>query len=233
MQSRRPIRRRARRTRSSCVEPASCASAPGRSVWVARSRVIDQLRLFLNRPLSDADRSRLFAIAVGLIVGTALVFALLDDAGPAAERTAGAIATRQPAEPALDSTPSATPTTAPLSEEGTPAPGENPARAEVVGAKRAARRFGGGSLPYTYARGRARDIRVAAAQLREHLGRARPRVPPAERHRHPRLVLVQSDVVSPSGARLVALVRDGKRRYSLALQLTRAHGRWRVARVGV
>src|SRR4051794_36088715 len=187
MQSRRPIRRRARRTRSSCVEPASCASAPGRSVWVARSRVIDQLRLFLNRPLSDADRSRLFAIAVALIVGTALLFALLDDAGPAAERTAGAIATRRPSEPALDSTPAATPATGRLGEEGTRAPGEPPSRGEVAGARRGARRFLAGSFPSASARAKPRDTRVATARLREQLGRDRPRVPPAERHRHPRL----------------------------------------------
>jgi hypothetical protein len=45
----------------------------------SRSAMVDRLRGFLNRPLSDGDRPRLFAPAVALIVGAAAILALVDD----------------------------------------------------------------------------------------------------------------------------------------------------------
>lgn len=197
--------------------------------------MIDRLRLFLNRPLSDADRPRLFALAVTVIVLSAVFLALLDRAEPAAERTAAKVRAATPA-PWTDApvAPEASPvvTAAPLSEEGTPAPGTEASRADVAAAKRAARRFLAGYLPYSYGRGRASRIRAATARLRRQLARQRPRVPATERHRHTRVVLLQSDAVSPDRGRLLALVRDGKRRYSLTVELTRRGGHWRVARIG-
>ena len=59
-------------------------------------------------------------------------------------------------------------------------------------AKRAARRFLAGYLAYSYGHAIApRRIRAASARLRAQLAAEPPRVPPRERRRHPRVVLVQ------------------------------------------
>ena len=46
------------------------------------------------------------------------------------------------------------------------------------------------------------------------------------------MVLVQSDSVTRVRARLLAFVSDGKRRYTLPLELVRTAAGWRVASVG-
>jgi hypothetical protein len=195
--------------------------------------VVDRLRLFLNRPLRDADRPRLFAIAVAVIVATAGVLALFEDSGPAPEPALTkiepplAVVTDPPAAP-----PEPSPTATAPSEEGTPAPGSVASRADVARAKRVARRFLAGYLPYTYGRGSARSIEGATGQLRAQLTRERPRVPAREQSRQPRVVLVQSDGVSRSRARMLALVRDGRRRYGVPLELSRTRGAWRVTSAG-
>jgi len=86
--------------------------------------------------------------------------------------------------------------------------------------------------PYTYGRGRARQIRPATPSLRRQLSATRPRVPARERRRAPRLVLLQSDTVGHRHAELVALVGDGHRRYTVGRSLERAGAGWQVARVG-
>ena len=48
--------------------------------------MVDALRAFLNRPLRDSDRPRLFAIAVAVILGAAALLAMLDDPGSPAGR---------------------------------------------------------------------------------------------------------------------------------------------------
>src|SRR4051812_37352500 len=142
---------------------ANWASGPAGWTSAARRGVIDRLRLFFNRPLSDAARPQLFAIAVALIVGAALVLPRFDDAGPAPKRTSARAVTVVPADPPVAPTPSPTSTTVPLSEEGTPAPSE-PSGTDIAGAKRAARGFLAGYLPYTYARAHARDIQAVTPQ---------------------------------------------------------------------
>ena len=55
--------------------------------------MLDRLRLFLNRPLTDADRPRLFGLAVAVILLVALALTLLRSAGegpPATGPTADA-----------------------------------------------------------------------------------------------------------------------------------------------
>jgi hypothetical protein len=202
------------------------------SASVTRSAVVDRLRLFLNRPLSASDRPRLFAIAVVLILAAAGLLAVLHDTAPSPPR---AVASHPPvppptvaAEPAV--LPSSTPTVP--SEEGTAAPDALASPAEVRGAKRVARRFLAGYLPYSYGRGSARQITGADPRLRSRLVRERPRVPASERRRRPRVGLVQSDGAGRVRARLVALVDDGRRRYTVALELARTGGGWRVTAVG-
>jgi hypothetical protein len=195
--------------------------------------VVDQLRQFLNRPLRDGDRLRLFAIAVVVIAGTAAILALLDDADspPHPSRAAATPLPSAPADPpATSPAPPATPR-AP-SEEGNLPAGSQPSSADIAQSKRAARQFLAGYLPYTYGRGRARRIAAVTPELRDRLTRERPRVPVGERRRRPRLELLQSDGVSRDRAELVALVGDGKRRYTVPLRLARSPSGWRVTDLG-
>jgi hypothetical protein len=192
--------------------------------------MVDRLRLLWNRPLRDGDRPRLFAIAVALIAAAAALLTQLERPAPSPP-----VKPRQalPAAGALEpaSTPAASSPPAEPSEEGTRTPGAT-SRADVAASKQAAHRFLAGYLPYTYGHGRARRIRPATAALRRWLAAQRPRVPARERRRRPRLMLLQSATVGHRRAELVALVGDGRRRYTVALELARTRAGWQVARVG-
>jgi hypothetical protein len=194
--------------------------------------VLDRLRLFFNRPLSDADRPRLFAAAVAVIAGAAAILALLDDAGPSAApaRPAAEAPTPAPAAVALPADP--TPEPAPPAEEGDVPAAQRASRAEVAAARRAARRFLAGYLPYTYGRGPVRRIGAVAPALRARLARERPRVPASERRRRPRVELLQSDGVSARRGAVTATVRDGRRRYPVRLELARTPAGWVVVDAG-
>ena len=201
-----------------------------------RTAVVDRLRLFLNRPLRDADRPRMFVVAVAAIIAAAAALALLDDIGPAPTpaRTdrAGAGSTDAAGRVEAPSTASPTATPALPSEEGRPARESVASRAEVARAKRLARRFLRGYLRFSYGRGATSAIVGSTDELRRRLAEERPRVPAKERRRRPRLVLVQSDSVSRAQARLLAFVSDGKRRYTVPLELVRTRAGWRVVSVG-
>jgi hypothetical protein len=172
----------------------------------------DRLRQFLNRPLRDADRPRLFAIAVVLILGAAGMLSLLDDAGSAPVERSSAPPSPDPPPP---------------TEEGSPPAAPEPSRRDVERAKRAARRFLAGYLRYSYGRGEVREIESAGAELRQRLARDRPRVPRAEARRRARVLLLHAE-----GAGILALVSDGARRYTVALELARTDAGWRVVDVG-
>jgi hypothetical protein len=198
--------------------------------------VIDRLRLVLNRPLDDGERPRLFAVAAAVILAAGITFALLDDAGPSAAPSRAATATPafSPASPALPpELPAQTP--APLeapSEEGTPPPALAASRADVAQAKRAARRFLAGYLPYAYGRASVGQIRAISDPLRRRLAADRPRVWARERHRRPRTELLQAEGVSRRHAQLGALVSDGARRYTVPLELEHSSAGWTVTDVG-
>jgi hypothetical protein len=192
--------------------------------------VVDRLRLLWNRPLRDADRRRLFAVACALIAAAAALLALLERPARTApaERPPRAPAASPPALPEPVASPAA-PDEPP--DEGTPAP-VAVSRAEVAAGKRAARRFLAGYLEYAYGRREAAEIRAATSALRRRLAAERPRVPARERRRAAELVLVQSDAVGRERAGFSALVDDGRRRYTVALDLVATPAGWRVARVG-
>jgi hypothetical protein len=193
--------------------------------------VLDQLRLFLNRPLRDGDRLRLFAIAVAVIATVAGLLAVLDDAGPAPRDQAA----RSSARPAPASTPvgiAPVSTVEAPSEEGHPTAGVHASARDVAASKRAARRFLKAYLPYTYGRARAARIAAVTPELRAELAAVAPRVPARERRRRPRLELLQSNGVSRDRAELVALVDDGRRRYPLHLQLANTRSGWLVTGLG-
>jgi hypothetical protein len=184
--------------------------------------VIDRLRIALNRPLADADRARLFLVAVAAIVLGAAALALIDDpAEPAGDRLPRAVAI-EPADPEA--------ALALPSEEGNPPAA--PSRADVATAKAAARRFLAGYLPYSYGQASPRAIEAVSDGLRERLAAEPPRVPEAERRRRPRLVLVQAHAVGEVRAAMLALVTDGARRYTVDLELERRRSGWRVTSVG-
>jgi hypothetical protein len=197
--------------------------------------VIDRLRILWNRPLSDAERRRLFAVAAAAILATAGLLALVHEPRPQADRPSRPHAAA-PASPAAATTASPAATDAPVfrapSEEGEPPEDLEGSPAAVAAAKRAARTFLAGYLPYSYGRLSARRIPAATPQLRRHLAANRPRVPARDRHRQPRLVLVQSNGVGRARADLVALVRDGNLRYTVALELSRRRHGWTVTAVG-
>ena len=192
--------------------------------------MVDRLRLFWNRPLQDGDRPRLFAVAVALIAGATAVLAQLDRPTPSPSSEAPARTTSPVPTPAPSPTAAPTATEDPH-EEGTRSAGSANG-ADILASKRSARAFLAGYLPYTYGRGRAERIDAASAALRRRLTARRPRVPAGERRRTPRLELLQSDAVGGGRAELVALVADGRRRYTIALDLARTRGRWTVTGVG-
>jgi hypothetical protein len=194
--------------------------------------VVDRLRQLWNRPLRDGDRPRLFAIAVALVAATAAVLTQLDGPSPA-PRPHRAVTSPVTKPQAPATAPAATPDMdrGEPSEEGHRTV-VRPARADVRASKRAARRFLGGYLLYTYGRVCARAIQSATGALQRQLDARRPRVPAGERRRSPRLTLLQSNSVGHRRAELLALVDDGKRRYTIALELARAATGWRVTRAG-
>ena len=195
--------------------------------------MVDGLRAFLNRPLRDSDRPRLFAIAVVLVLAAAALFAMLDDPGSPRAET-------EPAEPSPTPTPAGPPAAgserfalreAP-SEESDPPPALKASSADVAQARRAARGFLAGYLPYAYGRGRGRRIAHVSPSLRRRLASERPRVPATERRRRPRVALLQADSVGRSRAGMRALVEDGARRYTVPLELERTAAGWMVTGLG-
>ena len=114
------------------------------------------------------------------------------------------------------------------SEEGQPTAATHASPADVASAKRAARAFLAGYLPYIYGHHGAARLRGASGALRHQLATHPPRVPARERQRHPRLVTVQSNGVSPDHAEIAALVDDGHRHYTIVLELTRRGRRWLI-----
>jgi hypothetical protein len=194
--------------------------------------VIERLHAFMNRPLRDADRPRLFALVVVLLLAGAAALAFIER--PTARPAPSPRPASDPAPAAQlvePSPPAATEEEAP-SEEGKPPAAMDVPRRVVTAAERAGRRFLTGYLPYSYGRRDARRIPAISDRLRARLQRERPRVPPEVRNRRPRLVLLHADGVARRSGELVALVSDGAHSYSVRLELERAAVGWQVTDVG-
>ena len=192
--------------------------------------MIDRLRVLMHRPLADADRARLFLVAVAAIVLGAAVLALLDE--PPAHEPSQAHRPRPVAPAGVDS-PAATELALEVPrEEGDPPAAAEASRPDVQAAKAAARRFLAGYLPFSYSQAGARSIDAVSDGLRRRLKTHSPRVPRAERERRPRVLLVQADGVSDVRAAMLALVSDGARRYTVPLELERRRSGWRVTNLG-
>ena len=189
--------------------------------------MLDRLRLFVGRPLTDADRPRLFGLAVAVILLAAFALTVLRDEGQAPQATRPSATPAQPAS----TEPAAAAAEAP-SEEGEPPEALAASRADVAEAKRAARRFLAGYLPYSYGHRAPDDIRAVTPQLRAELASERPRAPAGAHRRCPRIVLLQTEGAGREHAGILALVNDGERRYTVPLELARLEAGWRVTDVG-
>ena len=196
--------------------------------------MIDRLRALLNRPIGDAERPRLFALAAAVVVTGAVLLALT---GGGSDRATG----DGPAAPDLNaSNGAAPPVPRPRDPAELPVPSEEGRRSkadqasprEIANAKAAAERFLAGYLPYTYGRGRAHNLPAATDELRRALAGARPRVPRSERGRPAEVVTLQIAGAGPSRMGMLALVDDGRRSYTVHMALARYGGDWKVTEVG-
>lgn len=193
--------------------------------------MIDRLRSWLNRPLADGERRRLFVVAVVVLLAAAGALTALDRPGrepvsaPARRDSASRELEAEPARPA--------PTSLEVpSEEGRLDPAQAASTSEVAAARRAARRFLRGYLPYTYGRGSPSSIAPASPRLLQRLAQSRPRVPARERGRRARIVVLQPNGAGRVRAGMIALVDDGARRYTVGLELERRRSGWLVTDVG-
>ena len=201
----------------------------------------------------EPGRKLAFAVAALVLLGIAGLLALRDS-GPAderdgrPERRAGPPAIR--AEPSARSEPGAiseardSPPTVPPSPSATPSPAsatavEGEARnapavapREARAAAAAASTFLKGYLPYSYGRAKVRRIRAAATPLLRELAASPPRVPASVAQARPQLVSVSAEAAT-GGSKIdvVAVVKDGQRRYSVRLSMREAGGRWVVSAV--
>lgn len=171
-------------------------------------------------------------IAVTVVLAVAAALALLDGSDRAPVRFApaksDAPARRAPRQPA----PVSPPALEAPSEEGRLDSAAAGSRSEIAAARRAAHRFLRDYLPYTYGRRSASEIALASLDLRERLTTHAPRVPVRERNRRAHVVLVQPNGVGRVRAGMIALIDDGARRYTVALELTRRRSGWLVTDVG-
>jgi hypothetical protein len=181
--------------------------------------VIERLRELLDRPISDAERRRLFVLAAAVVLAAAARLLLLGDGGGESEDA------EQPGpRPPVATAPPPPP---PAGVEGARAP----AGAPSAEAMRVARRFLSGYLAFVYGRGPARAI-DADASLIARLARSRVRVPPAARRREPRVVELRASGGDRDRLHVTALIDDGGvARYPVSLTLTRRGGGWFISEV--
>jgi hypothetical protein len=211
--------------------------------------VIGALQELAERPIAERERRRLFVLSAAVVVCAAALLITLrpgtaGDPKPAPPPAATRPDPPRPTPPAADNpdTPPS-PTRGGAKEAGESAhrargdagrrPPAGPARHVPERIERTARRFLGAYLPFLYGRGPARAIEPATAQLRTRLVRSLVRVPPAARHRYPRVVALRPRPVGGGRFAVTARVEDGgTARYPIELVVTRRRGRWRVVEAG-
>ena len=103
---------------------------------------------------------------------------------------------------------------------------------QLAAARTAAATFLAGYLPYLYGRARPRTISNVSAGLRAKLASQPPRVTPAQRSRHPRLIALSAIGRQPGQVLATATITDGGAApYSIRLIIGRTHGRWLVTAI--
>src|SRR4051812_6501229 len=198
--------------------------------------------------MGDRRRKLAFAGAAVVLLGITGFLALRDPV-PALQRDArterpagpSAIRTEPPGKSQSDGTgeghgspPSASPTPSPAPSPASATRGEGEARnapavapREARAAAAAARAFLDGYLPYSYGGADVQRIRPAATALLRELKESPPRVPARVARARPQLVFVHAEAATGgSDVDVVAVVKDGRRRYRIPLALRHTGRRW-------
>ena len=203
--------------------------------------------------MSDRRRKLACASAAVVLLGITAV-STLREAGPPARRDArpqqpaGTSAIRTEPLPASEfgqdgdareATPRLSPAPSTSSSSTPPTQGEREAKSPPAVAPRkaraataAARAFLAGYLPYSYDRSDAGQIRAAAWRLLRELQASPPRVRATVARARPRLISVRADATTGDlNIDVLAVVDDGRRRYSIPLAVRHAGRRWIVTAV--
>jgi hypothetical protein len=107
------------------------------------------------------------------------------------------------------------------------------AHADLARARRAAGRFLASYLRFAYGRASARSVAAVSRAVRDQLMRGAASATPAERRRHPRVVLVQVTAPQVGVARATGLVEDGGvTSYIVRVTLRRERSGWVVSAIG-
>lgn len=180
--------------------------------------MIDWLRALADRPIAEHQRRLAFALAAAIIVIAAGVLILTRGSSPPGMPP-------RPAAPNAPPRPSAPPS--PIAPPASGAP-RRPAAAPAA-AGQDARVFLHGYLAYLYGHAAARAIRGATPRLTRRLERERPRVSPATRARHPRIVALTARRIAGGRIAATATIADGGvARYPILVVLARHRGRWQA-----
>lgn len=177
--------------------------------------MIEWLRSLADRPIAEHERRLAFAVAAAIIVIAAGVLVLTGSSSPPTTRPP------RPAAPIAPPQPIAPP---PGASGASPGPAAAPA-----GATQDARVFLRGYLAYLYGHAPARAIRGATPRLARRLERDRPRVSPATRERHPRIVALTARPIAGGRVAATATIADGGvARYPILVVLERRGGDWQA-----
>ena len=189
-----------------------------------------RLQALWHRPIAERERRPAFAVvAFTLVAVGAATWATVDTD----DRPTGVPEPSAPAPASAGTVTTAQASATRSSATSKPHTGRHSRTpASVDAARRAAYRFlTQGYLAYAYGRARPEGIAPATGVLRRQLVLSPPRVPPAERTRHARIVALQVERAGAHRADAVAVVRDEARTYDVGLSLRRTRGGWRVAGV--
>ena len=189
--------------------------------------MIDRLRALWTRPIRDEERMPIFLGAAVVLVLAAVLLALTRGGQEAVTAARPAAPEAEPAAPAPREV--APPPAADAPREAPATVSDNDVRA----AKRTARRFLSGYLPYSYGRGPASAVGTAATpELRAELAATPPRAAARVRRLEPRVGSVQVEAMTSRSVAVAAFIEDGERAYSIALGLERGASGWQVSGLG-
>lgn len=177
--------------------------------------MIDRLRALAAKPIPESQRIAAFVLAAAFLVGVAVYFVVGGPSTQAGAPPPPSVPTRAPAEPSSPA----------IERESTPV---GPTALEVRQAKRTARTFLRGYLPYSYGRGEADAIRAAGDELLAELAERPPHVPlTTQAPRRAKVTAVQVEAGEDEMS-VLAFVEDSERDYALELSLVRVGNSWRV-----
>jgi hypothetical protein len=158
------------------------------------------VRAHRDRPISNRERRTAFTTIASLSIAVTVLLALIPPGEPSRSRSSHRIASTRHGQQAGS--------TRRLAEES----------------ERAAEVFLASYLPYLYGRSTATEVRGATPEFARSLTPRAPRVPPAMRDRHPRVLSLRAASAPAGLIGVTALINDGGLiDYPVALLLAR-HG---------